>query len=244
MKLSGVATLFLTVGLVAAGPITRRKLVLRNGPQCAVDGGRGVCMSTSAGCPGGSFHQGHADQAACAGGDEVQCCIVGGSGTVRDRAAAAQPATPSPPPGSGPLPGLDSTQSAHGWDIIGEVKSAGVGKQGCLAAFATALVESSVLVYANNAVPASLNYPHDKIGSDHDSIGIFQQRASVYPNIAADMSPAQSAGQFFQVMKGISGWQTMDVGTLCQDVQKSAYPSRYSAQVGAATKICAAGGFS
>ena len=80
------------------------------------------------------------------------------------------------------------------------------------------------------------------MGSDHDSVGIFQQRVTYYPNIAADMDPAQSAGQFFNVMVTISGWQTMDVGTLCQDVQKSAYPTRYSANVPAAQQICAAGG--
>jgi hypothetical protein len=169
-----------------------------------------------------------------------------GTGTVAQvgsRVDMAERAVNTPSPG-GPIPGLNSVQAGHAWAIIGEVQSKGVGKQGCLAAFATALVESSVYEYANNAVPASLNYPHDKIGSDHDSIGIFQQRASIYTNIAADMDPAQSAGQFFQVMEGISGWQTMDVGTLCQKVQKSAYPDRYSQQVGAATKICAAGGFS
>ena len=167
-----------------------------------------------------------------------------GSGTLALRSGTEQHYPRSSPPSGGNLPGLNSVQSAHARAIIGEVQSAGVGKQGCLAAFATALVESSVYVYANNAVPQSLQYPHDKIGSDHDSIGIFQQRASIYTNIAADMDPAQSAGQFFQVMTGISGWQTMDVGTLCQKVQKSAYPTRYSAKVTAATQICSAGGIS
>jgi len=71
-------------------------------------------------------------------------------------------------------------------------------------------------------VPASLNYPHDGTGSDHDSIGIFQQRASYYPDIATDMDAAKSAAQFFKKMKAISGWQTMDVGKLCQEAQVSA----------------------
>ena len=128
--------------------------------------------------------------------------------------------------------------------VIGEVKKEGLPKQACLAAIDTALTESVLYMYANNKVPESLKYPHQKVGKDYDSIGLFQQRASIYKNIAADMDPAQSAGQFFKVMEGISGWQTMDVGTLCQKVQKSAYPDRYSQQVGAATKICSAGGFS
>jgi hypothetical protein len=187
-------------------------------------------MSTSSSCPGGTFQAGSPPNWPCSGGNDIQSCVTNGG-------------TP-PPAGSGPLPGLDDTQSAHGWAIIGEVQKENLGKQGCLAAFATALVESSVLVYANNAVAESLSYPYDKIGSDHDSIGIFQQRASIYTNIAADMDPAGSAAQFFSGMTSISGWQTMDVGTLCQEVQKSAYPDRYSEQVSAATSICAAGGLS
>jgi hypothetical protein len=71
-----------------------------------------------------------------------------------------------------------------------------------------------------------LSYLYDNVGSDSDSIGCFQQRAVYYPNIAADMSPAASAGQFLSKMVGITGWQTMDVGTLCQKVQVSAYPTR------------------
>jgi hypothetical protein len=63
-----------------------------------------------------------------------------------------------------------------------------------------------------------------------------------YPDIAADMDAAGSAAQFFSKMKGISGWKTMDVGTLCQKVQGSAYPDRYAQRVGDADKICAAGG--
>ncbi|EPS31839.1 hypothetical protein POX_d05969 [Penicillium oxalicum] len=142
----------------------------------------------------------------------------------------------------GNLPGLSATQSQHARDIIAEAKREGLGLQGCSAGIATALVESSILIYANNAVPASLNYPHDAVGSDHDSIGIFQQRAMYYPNIAADMDAAKSAAQFFQKMKSISGWQTMAIGTLCQKVQVSAYPDRYAARAADAQNICKAGG--
>nr|8B2H_A Chain A, SH3b domain-containing protein [Thermothielavioides terrestris] len=144
--------------------------------------------------------------------------------------------------GGGNLPGLNSVQSSHARAIIGEAKKEGVGRHGCEAGIATALVESNILIYANKAVPASLKYPHDAVGSDHDSVGIFQQRAKYYPNIAADMDPARSAAQFFAKMKGIKGWQSMAVGTLCQKVQGSAYPDRYAKRVSEATKICQAGG--
>lgn len=97
-------------------------------------------------------------------------------------------------------------------------------------------------MYANSNVPASLNYPHDQVGSDHDSLGLYQQRASIYKNIACDMDAACSAGQFFFELKKVEGWETMAVGTLCQKVQGSAYPDRYAKQVGLATSICKAGG--
>ncbi|CAI7641091.1 unnamed protein product [Penicillium glandicola] len=143
---------------------------------------------------------------------------------------------------SGNLPGLTSTQSKHAKAIIGEAKKEGLGRQGCLAGIATGLVESNMLIYANKKVPASLNYPHDAVGSDYDSVGIFQQRAIYYPDIAADMDAAKSAAQFFKGMKNVSGWKTMDVGKLCQKVQGSAYPSRYAERVADAKKICVAGG--
>ena len=44
---------------------------------------------------------------------------------------------------SGNLPGLTSTQSKHAKAIIGEAKKEDLGRQGCLAGIATALVEVS-----------------------------------------------------------------------------------------------------
>jgi hypothetical protein len=44
---------------------------------------------------------------------------------------------------NGNLPGLTSTQSKHAKAIIGEAKKEGLGRQGCLAGIATALVEVS-----------------------------------------------------------------------------------------------------
>ncbi|KAL2871716.1 uncharacterized protein BJX67DRAFT_369791 [Aspergillus lucknowensis] len=139
------------------------------------------------------------------------------------------------------LPGLDSTQSAHAQAIIQQAKDQDVGHQGCLAGIATALVESNIYVYANEGVPESFNYPYDKVGSDYDSVGIFQQRAIYYP-VDKAMDPAASAGMFFDKMVGIDGWESMDVGTLCQKVQVSAYPDRYAERVGEAEDICTAGG--
>ncbi|KAK5998735.1 hypothetical protein PT974_01117 [Cladobotryum mycophilum] len=140
------------------------------------------------------------------------------------------------------LPGLNALQTKYALAIIAQSKKDGVGHHGCSAAIATGLVESSLIMYANNAVPASLKYPHDRVGSDHDSIGIFQQRASIYKNIACDMGAGCSAGQFIAEMKRVSGWQSMAIGTLCQKVQRSAYPDRYAKFAPTAEKVCSAGG--
>lgn len=97
-------------------------------------------------------------------------------------------------------------------------------------------------MYANRGVPESLKFPHDRVGSDYDRIGLFQQPASIYRNVKCDMDAACSAGQFFAEMKKFVGWQTMPVGTLCQKIQRSTYPDRYAKQVGLATNVCKAGG--
>jgi hypothetical protein len=46
--------------------------------------------------------------------------------------------------GSGNLPGLTATQSSNARKIIEEAKKEGLGRQGCLAGIATALVEVSL----------------------------------------------------------------------------------------------------
>lgn len=144
---------------------------------------------------------------------------------------------------TGPIGSLDATQSKNAQAIMAETKKEGLPKQACLAAIATALQESSLLVYANNAVPASLSQPHDIVGGDQDSVGLFQQRPDFYPNVAADMDPAQSTAQFFTGMKAVGGWQTMDVSTLCQTIQKAQAGNLYGQRVAEARTICQAGGF-
>ena len=144
--------------------------------------------------------------------------------------------------GGADLPGLTSTQSSHAQAIINEAKSEGLGHHGCLAGIATALQESSLLIYANSNVPESLNYPHDKVGHDYDSVGLFQQRVKYYHDIAADMDPARSAAQFFEKMVKVDGWKSMDVPKLCQTVQRSAYPGAYEKRMDLAEEVCSTGG--
>ncbi|HEX3081973.1 MAG TPA: hypothetical protein VHQ86_01855, partial [Candidatus Saccharimonadia bacterium] len=62
--------------------------------------------------------------------------------------------------------------------IIGISKTLNLGKQGALIGLMTALAESSILDHASAAVPVSETFPHDdEPAGDHDSVGVFQQRA-------------------------------------------------------------------
>lgn len=97
-------------------------------------------------------------------------------------------------------------------------------------------------MYANSAVPESLNYPNDRIGANSDRVGLFQQPASVYTDVACDMGPACSAGQFFAEMLKIGGWQAADVASISQKVQRAPSSGPYANQVALAVNVCEAGG--
>lgn len=141
----------------------------------------------------------------------------------------------------------DQRQSNNAWAIIAQIKAEKFGSSAltaCKAAFATAITESNIYIYANDKVPKSLKYPFDKKGSDHDSVGVFQQRAKYYP-VAEAMSPAKSAHLFFKKMKGVKDWKkaksAKEIGRVCQKVQGSAFPERYAGHVDEAAKICKVG---
>ncbi|OAA40511.1 NLP/P60 protein [Beauveria brongniartii RCEF 3172] len=141
------------------------------------------------------------------------------------------------------FPGLNHAQSRNAKAAIDQVRAEGLNRQACLAVISTALQESELQIYANPIVPASMNYPHDKVGGDQDSIGMFQQRAKFYSDIATDMSAAGSTRLFLADMKGIAGWQTMEVSALCQTVQKAEAGNLYGQRISLAEQVCSAAGF-
>ncbi|KAK0518668.1 hypothetical protein OC834_005839 [Tilletia horrida] len=188
----------------------------------------GECIATSScssqgGSSAAGFCPGAADIQAglCPGGTEIQCCQNA----------------------PGVISGLNAIQSAHAYQIARAVRDKGLNRQACLIAITTGITEANLLNYANSDVSASFNYQYDAVSSDYDSVGVFQQRVSYYPNIDADMDPYQSAGAFLDKMVNVDGWQTADVGSVCQDVQGSAYPDRYNENVSQASGICSAMGF-
>ncbi|OAQ95927.1 hypothetical protein LLEC1_04734 [Akanthomyces lecanii] len=111
------------------------------------------------------------------------------------------------------------------------------------AAIWQALQESELEVYANPRVPESYSYPYNREGGDQDSVGMFQQRKAYYPDIAADMDPARSTGQFLDAMLRVPGWEHMEISQLDQAVQHAEAGNLYGKRIPLATQICNAAGF-
>ncbi|KAJ3292430.1 hypothetical protein HK104_005297 [Borealophlyctis nickersoniae] len=225
---------------------------------CTSNGQAGTCIPTGA-CSGGGGRSNSANL--CPGGNDIQCCTYG-SCTSNGNAGqciptpkcggTSNPANICPGPsniqcctsggggGGGGVAGLNPTQTAHARKIAAVAHSSGVGLRGCWVGFVTAITESNIKVYANQNIPESFNYPHDAVGSDHRSVGIFQQQVPGWGTVRDCMDPTTSAQKFFDALKRISNWQSLSVGQAAQKVQVSAFPDRYQTHLGEAQNICAA----
>jgi cell wall-associated NlpC family hydrolase len=127
---------------------------------------------------------------------------------------------------------------ARGYISVG--KQLGVPRDAWIVAIMMALQESGLRVLANSNVPASFQFPHDGVGSDHDSLGTAQQRpVAGWGSVAQLMDPDYSARAFYGGPSGpnhgsprglleIPGWQYMDKGQAAQAVQVSAFPELYA----------------
>lgn len=114
----------------------------------------------------------------------------------------------------------------------------GLGDQGAIIGIITAYQESHLYTYANFNVPESRDYDYDKIGSDHDSVGVFQQRPSAgWGTVSQLMSTDYAAGKFYDKLVTIDDWESMPPGDAAQAVQISAYPDRYANHIGLATTV-------
>jgi len=131
-----------------------------------------------------------------------------------------QGATPTPPP--------TDNRSRYVLEIIAEGRRRNITPKGIQIALATALVESNIKMYANAKVPESLNLPHDAVGFDFDSVGLFQQRCPMWGPASVLMDPAQSAGLFYDHLARLDyNSDAESPGSYAQAVQVSAFPDRY-----------------
>lgn len=129
--------------------------------------------------------------------------------------------------------------------VIAEGRRRGITTRGIVIALATVLVESNLVMYANAKVPESLALPHEAVGSDGFSVGLFQQQVRRGTNgqwwwgdAKTCMDPTRSAGLFYDRLSRLDyNNPANSPGSYAQAVQRSAFPDRYDQRMGDAQAI-------
>ncbi|MGW5668028.1 peptidase M23 [Micromonospora sp. NPDC003776] len=160
-------------------------------------------------------------------------------------ATATPAATTKPKPKAKPKPkrivpvaGLDQDQMDNAKKIVQAGREMGVPRRGLVIAVATAMQESNLYNYASGVLPESQDYPHQAIGWDHDSVGLFQQRpSSGWGTVGELMDPKYATKAFLSALEEIPGWQDMALTDAAQAVQVSAFPWAYAQHEWAATEV-------
>ena len=142
-------------------------------------------------------------------------------------------------PGLVPPTAPPSSSDRYALAIIEEGQRRQISPRGIQIALATALVESGdpLQMWANSTVPESLNLPHDAVGSDHDSLGLFQQRCPMWGPADTLMHPTASAGLFYDHLEKLDYNGPDSPGSYAQAVQVSAFPDRYDGKFDAAVQL-------
>jgi LysM repeat protein len=141
---------------------------------------------------------------------------------------------------------LAESQYNHAVGIVAACKRRGLPVRGAHIALETALAESVLWMYANGYNQRSLQLPHDRVGWDHGSVGLFQQQVGGAPHSNANwgttdelMNPVTSTGKFLDALGPLSSWQHKTNWMAAQDVQRSAFSngSNYEAYDAQAIEI-------
>jgi cell wall-associated NlpC family hydrolase len=134
------------------------------------------------------------------------------------------------------------TPNAKQWKniqtVLKTVDESGMGRRAAVITMETVLVESKGRNYANTNVPMSMNLPHEAVGHDHDSVGLFQQRPSQgWGTPKQLLNPVYATKKFLATLDNQPGWQKKRFGTAAQDVQRSGVPDAYDKWESAAVAI-------
>lgn len=123
---------------------------------------------------------------------------------------------------------LTATQKGYAQRIIAAIRARGLSQTHAIIAIEVALAESALWMYANVNNPRSLLLPHDRVGSDHGSVGLFQQQVGGAANSTANwgttaelMNVEISAGKFLDALARV-GIQGRTRWGAAQAVQRSA----------------------
>ncbi|MGC5333848.1 hypothetical protein [Micromonospora sp. DT62] len=151
------------------------------------------------------------------------------------------PRKPAPPPRPRPVAGLTQAQMDNAKIIVDVGAELKMPRRAMVVAVATAMQESRLYNLASDVLPESSRYPHQGSGSDHDSVGLFQQRpSSGWGTVRELMRPSYAARAFYEALRDVPGWQQMSVAGAAQAVQVSAFPDAYAQHEGLATTVVAA----
>ncbi len=135
---------------------------------------------------------------------------------------------------TGPLSGLSAAQAINARTVAAVALPRG-GQRAALIAVDVAMTESSLLVLGNPAV-AGRAPTGQGVGYDHDSVGLFQQRAG-WGSAAQRMDPVESTGLFLDALLAIPGWDQLPPWVAAQVVQRSAFDGHPTPENGGATVI-------
>ncbi|MDG4809061.1 peptidase M23 [Micromonospora sp. WMMD1120] len=155
-----------------------------------------------------------------------------------DTTAPAHTVAPARPTRPAPVAGLDRDQMRNAEAIVRTGRKMGVPRRGLVIAVATAMQESNLYNVASGVLPESQEYPHQGVGWDHDSVGLFQQRSSSgWGPVGRLMDPEFATRQFLSALEQVPGWEGMRLTDAAQAVQVSAYPEHYQQHEWRATRV-------
>ncbi|WBB78857.1 M23 family metallopeptidase [Micromonospora sp. WMMD882] len=120
--------------------------------------------------------------------------------------------------------------------IIKVGQDMGLPARAWVIAVATAMQESGLRNLANPTVAGSKDIPNEGVGWDHDSLGLFQQRAG-WGTARQRMDPAYAARKFYEKLVKVDNWQQLPLTRAAQKVQISAFPDAYAKHEELASRI-------
>ncbi|WP_138757687.1 M23 family metallopeptidase [Modestobacter altitudinis] len=136
---------------------------------------------------------------------------------------------------------LDAVQMGHAQTIADVAAAHDLPPYATTVALATAWQESRLRMLANDGsspdltteqagvTATSLTYPHDGLGSDHDSVNTFQQRwIANWGTVGQLMDPVYAAEAFYSRLLDVPNWQTIPLTRAAQAVQVSASADAYT----------------
>lgn len=134
------------------------------------------------------------------------------------------------------------SKDVYAREVLRAGKDLGITARGIVIGFATVSVESDWIMWANAKVPESLKLPHERVGSDGFSVGLFQQQVVMgngwwWGDAATCMDPYKSACLFFERLKKLDYNGSNSPGSYAQAIQRSAYPDRYDQRMADAQKL-------